>query len=429
MKKVYLFGAGNNAFGVISYIGRENIIAIIDNEKKKQGDNICEIPIISLEEYIIKNDGGQIVITAAMYDEIIYQLEEKNIYNYSIAPMLVRGMASPQEIYKQCGLEKDKNITVFGNNILADKFIEFLDDNYKKMQLQIIRNVESENIKKIDFDKKVINFKEDIQEGEIEFLSKFREKYDAYEIVEQKRKEKMSKLTQFRNKYKNKKCFIVCNGPSLKISDLERLYDDKIYTFGCNLIFNLYSDTYWRPDFYVVCDFSLYKTYYDEISSLRNIGSEMFVKGICDIDGINELEGINYYYEGCRRKYNEDAMFSDDIAKVVYSGFTVAYDMLQIAVYMGFSPIYLIGADFNYNGNASSDGNHVYDYKVKDKRKMAGKSYSDVPVNSMNVARKYAECNGIKIYNATRGGKLDVFERKNLDDLFEELENDKTRVV
>ena len=38
MNKVYIFGAGNNAYGVVSYIGCENVIAIIDNEKKKQGN-------------------------------------------------------------------------------------------------------------------------------------------------------------------------------------------------------------------------------------------------------------------------------------------------------------------------------------------------------------------------------------------------------
>ena len=38
-------------------------------------------------------------------------------------------------------------------------------------------------------------------------------------------------------------------------------------------------------------------------------------------------------------------------------------------------------------------------------------------------ALKALEDNNIKIYNATRGGKLEVFERKSLDELFEEVEN------
>ena len=90
MDKIYIFGAGNNAYGVISYVGFENVIAIIDNEKKKQGDSVLGIPIISLDKYILENKGEKIVISAAIYNEIINQLEEKNIYNFlfnSIHPL------------------------------------------------------------------------------------------------------------------------------------------------------------------------------------------------------------------------------------------------------------------------------------------------------------------------------------------------------
>lgn len=90
-----------------------------------------------------------------------------------------------------------------------------------------------------------------------------------------------------------------------------------------------------------------------KIRDLKKDNNEVFVKGICEIEQMKELDGINYYYEDCRRKYYENEVFSDDIVRGVYSGYTVAYDMIQIAVYMGFSEIYLIGADFNYNGDAA----------------------------------------------------------------------------
>lgn len=149
----------------------------------------------------------------------------------------------------------------------------------------------------------------------------------------------------------------------------------------------------------------------------------MFIKGYCKIDKLKDLIDVNYYFEDCRRKYYENCKFSKDISQGVFSGYTVTYDMIQIAAYMGFSEIYIIGADFNYNGDASQKGNHVYDYKIKDKRKVAGMTYLDLNINAMQTAKKYAEDNNIKIYNATRGGKLEVFERKSLDELFEEVEN------
>ena len=99
--------------------------------------------------------------------------------------------------------------------------------------------------------------------------------------------------------------------------------------------------------------------------------------------------------------------------------------MIQIAAYIGFTEIYLIGADFSYNGDAAQKGNHVYDSKFKDKRKTAGMTYIDCSINSMKVAKRYADSNGIKIYNATRGGKLEVFERKSFDEVLEKIDNNK----
>ena len=138
MDKIYIFGAGNNAYGVISYVGFENVIAIIDNEKKKQGDSVLGIPIISLDKYILENKGEKIVISAAIYNEIINQLEEKNIYNYSIAPMLIRGMATPKEIYSRCELCNDDNIFILGQNVVVDKFIDWISQKHSELKINII---------------------------------------------------------------------------------------------------------------------------------------------------------------------------------------------------------------------------------------------------------------------------------------------------
>ncbi len=64
-EQYYLFGAGNNAWGVIAYFGKENIIAIIDNEAKRINGFMQDIPIISLEQYMKSHSDGTIIITAA----------------------------------------------------------------------------------------------------------------------------------------------------------------------------------------------------------------------------------------------------------------------------------------------------------------------------------------------------------------------------
>ncbi len=42
----------------------------------------------------------------------------------------------------------------------------------------------------------------------------------------------------------------------------------------------------------------------------------------------------------------------------------------------------------------------------------------DMHLEGYKSAGNYADIHGIKIYNATRGGKLEVFERVNFDSLF-----------
>ena len=55
-----------------------------------------------------------------------------------------------------------------------------------------------------------------------------------------------------KNKFKNKRCFIVGNGPSLTVQDLDRLVGEDC--FAANLIFKIFDKTKWRPKFYCIQD-------------------------------------------------------------------------------------------------------------------------------------------------------------------------------
>ena len=61
-------------------------------------------------------------------------------------------------------------------------------------------------------------------------------------------------LAELKDKYKGKRCFIVCNGPSLKASDLDVLHKNNELTFASNKIDKILNQTDWRPTFYVVTD-------------------------------------------------------------------------------------------------------------------------------------------------------------------------------
>ncbi len=219
------------------------------------------------------------------------------------------------------------------------------------------------------------------------------------------------KLKTIKDKHKGERCFIVATGPSLLMEDLEILKEE--ITFSMNSIFLSFEETTWRPTYYGVQYPEFYKKYKSEIERLEVdtkfvadvVSRHIKVPDECYIYPLNMLNH-NWSHKRFHTK------FSDDAFAVVYSGYTITYSLMQLAVYMGFEEIYLLGVDCNYSSNTS---NHVKDYGIKDP---AIAEANEKMMSAYKEAKKYAELNGIKIFNATRGGKLEVFERVDLDTLF-----------
>ena len=117
----------------------------------------------------------------------------------------------------------------------------------------------------------------------------------------------------------------------------------------------------------------------------------------------------------------------------LYSGGSIMTNMLIIAMYMGFEEIYLIGVDFT--SAFAKDGHFLKDYtsdrfQRKNMKRAAQKlkksiiteeeatNYiNNIILNAYEKIEKYAVKHNIKIYNSTRGGALEVFERKSLEDV------------
>ena len=79
------------------------------------------------------------------------------------------------------------------------------------------------------------------------------------------------KFQNFHDMYLNQKCFIVANGPSLTIEDLEVICNKKIISFGMNRIYKLYDKTKWRPTFYITQDPHLIRmTYRETIDAVKD---------------------------------------------------------------------------------------------------------------------------------------------------------------
>jgi hypothetical protein len=84
---------------------------------------------------------------------------------------------------------------------------------------------------------------------------------------------------------------------------------------------------------------------------------------------------------------------------------------------MGFKEIYLLGVDATVPGKYHDDTSHFCkDYISKSKTSLM--CFIDEPRLAYRAAKEYAENKDITIYNATRGGELEVFQRVNFDELF-----------
>ena len=199
-------------------------------------------------------------------------------------------------------------------------------------------------------------------------------------------------------------------------------------TFGVNCIFLIYEWLGFQPTYYAVEDWLVYEDRFDDIRTFVTESHCFF-----PIQFSTEVfdRGNHSYF---RAMYDFDVHigwpnFSKNASKLIWSGGTVSYVCLQLAFYMGFSEVYLIGFDHNYTkpsdvkikGNAwtsqRNDPNHFHpDYFGK------GKRWHDPRVDRMAKAYKRAkqafESDGRRIYNATVGGKLEVFERVDYQSLF-----------
>jgi len=241
-------------------------------------------------------------------------------------------------------------------------------------------------------------------------------------------------IAYFKDLHKGEKCFVVGNGPSLRSEDLDILYKNGIKCFGANLISQMYNKTKWRPDYYVVHDPIMMNHMAATISSTE--AHHKFVPNPNDVvyneaDKLRKLLdlglGKTHYFYGVRMS-PEKIEFYSDISRILFLGGTVTGSMLQIAAYMGFKNIYLIGVDGTNTHMNDKDyfKERRHFYKESSENTEYGNTYIHAdPVYAKLLEHQvflkldeHSRINGYRIFNATRGGVLNIFERVKFDDLF-----------
>lgn len=233
------------------------------------------------------------------------------------------------------------------------------------------------------------------------------------------------RIAEYKGIYSGKRCFIVANGPSLRADDLNKLHKNNEITFGMNRIYKIFDQTDWRPTYYVCEDELIAKEQQNEIDAIP--AKEKFIPIELNWWHDINIKGALYFHLNYDDASRFEFSFSHDIARQLDCRGTVTFSCMQLAAYMGFTEIYLIGVDHNYQRTIDINGNVVVDPNAKDYFcEGYDEDIKDIVVHDMGNntrayidAKKYCEKIGtIQIFNATRGGKLEVFERIDFDSLF-----------
>lgn len=238
---------------------------------------------------------------------------------------------------------------------------------------------------------------------------------------------KYEALDELRNKHIGTKGFVIATGPSLQWEDLNRLNNNNNFvTIGMNTLYKGYVISDFRPDYYmildhdVLIDFDQSNLKLEELAK-RNVFLNDMVKRKGKYIIPTPINYLDHWFNYGNEKYNyyRNLRFSEDFLWGVYDKWTTTIAAIEAAIYMGCKEIYLLGVDCNY----SMKNLHFMKTEYDDEKWSPNKNLDVAETQQMSNVISYqfikeeAERRSIKIYNATRGGSLEVFERVNFDEI------------
>ena len=227
----------------------------------------------------------------------------------------------------------------------------------------------------------------------------------------------VTSLQAMHNKHRNRPMLVVGNGPSLNKTPLDSFVG--VPSIGMNKIDLIYSRTKWRPSIIVCLNNLVAKQHQDQFA---NSEVPVFLgwkaRWLLKSENRNKVDFFN-------------AMLSNRFSRNAIRGFgssaTVTYVALQMAYWMGANPVIIVGVDhsFNYKGRESTyqkregeDVNH-FDPNYFKSGSYWGTPDLDQSEIEYQLAKDAFEADSRKIYDATVDGKLEVFEKIEIEDALE----------
>ncbi|WP_006247581.1 6-hydroxymethylpterin diphosphokinase MptE-like protein [Mycolicibacterium tusciae] len=219
-------------------------------------------------------------------------------------------------------------------------------------------------------------------------------------------------IRQFKDIHAGRRCVIIGNGPSLKDTDLSLLRTE--ITFGLNRIYLMFDELGFETTFHVVINNLVVEQCADDLRRIKaplftTTPNRKFLAGADTMAYLSKLVGPR---------------FSIDASHGIWEGSTVTYVAMQLAHYMGFSQVILVGVDhrFAVSGrphqvveSAGPDASH-FDPRYFAKGFRWHLPDLETSELAYGLARRQFEKDGRTIVDATVDGALTVFPKLPLEE-------------
>jgi len=226
------------------------------------------------------------------------------------------------------------------------------------------------------------------------------------------------RLESYRNAHANERCFILGNGPSLLRTDLSLLRNE--FTFGLNRIYLLFPELGFPTTFLV------------------SVNELVLEQCAAEIAGLDLPKFVTWR---ARRWFEADPgtifldtdftgpeNFSSEATQRLFEGHTVTFVALQLAFFMGFTNVILVGVDHNFetkgqaNLTVTSEGDDPNHFTPGYFGKGFRWQLPDLEGSERAywLAKAAFEAVSRQVWDATIGGKLNIFPKVNYPSLFPE---------
>jgi hypothetical protein len=214
-------------------------------------------------------------------------------------------------------------------------------------------------------------------------------------------------LGRYRDIHEGERCFVIGNGPSLNKMDLSPLAHE--VTFGLNRIYLLFDRLGFGTSYYVAINELVLEQF---AADIERLSMPKFVR----------WEHRRFLHPSSDLMYirwRPGPSFSHDIRHGAWGGATVTYMALQLAYFMGFQQVVLIGVDHSFKTKGQP---HKEVLSTGDDPNHFAPNYFGTGVRwhlpdpetselAYQLGRQNFEAEGRSILDATVGGKLDVFPK------------------